>query len=107
MNTKFLLTIGLIFSLLGFAASATDLARYVGWTIAADKRIAGYVDDKGNEKSEFDGCDFDWKIIFDDRTFLTCTGYHYHYAYHPEAILLVRNNSWMMLVDGDAYDMRN
>ncbi len=107
MKAKYLLAIALAFSLFGLAASATDLGRYVGWTIAAKKNIAGYVDEKGNEKSQFDGCNFNWKIIFDDRTVLTCTSYSYHYAYRPEAILLVRNNSWIMLVDGDAYDMRN
>jgi hypothetical protein len=107
MNGKCLLAIALALSLFGLTASATNLGRYVGWTIAADKTIAGYVDEKGIEKSQFDGCNFNWKIIFDDRTVLTCTGYSYHYAYRPEAILLVRNNSWIMLVDGDAYDMRN
>lgn len=107
MKAKSLLAIVLTFSLFGLVASATDMGNYVGWTIVADKRIAGYVDEKGNEKSQFDGCNYGWKIIFDDRTFLTCSGYHYHYAYHPEAILLVRGGAWTMLVNDDAYDMRN
>jgi hypothetical protein len=107
VKEKFLLAICFVLSLFSVAASATDLGRYVGWTIAAEKTITGYIDEKGNEKSQFDGCNYNWTIIFDDRTVLTCTGYSYHYAYRPQAILLVRNHSWIMLVDGDAYDMRN
>jgi hypothetical protein len=63
MNAKTLSAVTLASSLFSFAASASDLNSYVGWTIAAAKRIAGYIDEKGNEKSQFDGCNYGWKII--------------------------------------------
>lgn len=72
-----------------------------------EKAITGYVDDKGNEKSQFDRCNFGRKIMFDDRTYLTCRGYSYHYAYRPDAILLVRNNSWLMIVDDEEFEVSN
>ena len=65
MKAKFLLAICFVVPLFSLAASATDMGRYVGWTIAAQKRIAGYLDEKGNEKSQFDGCNYNWTIIFD------------------------------------------
>src|SRR5208282_2419751 len=79
---------------------ANDLGDYVGYTIAAKKTIAGYQDQDGKRDSSFVGCNFGRKIIFDDQTFLTCSSYSYTYAYRPEAILLVRNGSWIMVVNG-------
>jgi hypothetical protein len=95
--------------LLAFAVSAqaVSFAQYVGYTIAGAKYIKGYVTKDGEFKTQFDGCDFGRQIVFDDGTYLTCTQYGYHYAYHPEAVLLVRHGEWVMIVDDKAYDMRN
>ncbi len=89
------------------AAQAADLNRYVGYTIAAKKTIVGYVDADGKRKDTFEGCNFGRRIVFDDRTYLTCSEFGYQYSYRPDAILLVRNGSWKMVVEGSEYDMRN
>jgi hypothetical protein len=107
MTAKVLVAIALTFSLGCVARSASDIGRYVGWTIAAKKTITGYIDENGKRESQFNGCNYNWKIIFDDSTYLTCEGYSYHYAYRPDAVLLVRNNSWTMLVENEAFDMKN
>ncbi|MGH8402384.1 MAG: hypothetical protein ACRESO_03105 [Gammaproteobacteria bacterium] len=105
--------IALILMMLASTAAATDLSNYIGYTIAAQKTIVGYVDQNGRRGDSFEGCKYGRKIIFDDNTYLTCTeydyayAYAYAYAYRPDAILLVRNGSWVMIVDDEAYDMQN
>jgi hypothetical protein len=103
MNKMLLIFMPLAFS----TVFASDIGQFVGYTIAAKKTIAGYQDDNGKSDSSFEGCNFGRKIIFADQTYLTCTSYSYQYAYRPEAILLVRNGSWIMLVESERYDMRN
>ena len=53
----------------------------VGYTILSVKTVDG----------DFEGCDFDKKIIFTDGTYVTCMGYGYQYSYMPKAILLGTN----------------
>jgi hypothetical protein len=86
---------------------AVDLGRYVGFTIAGKKTIAGFQDEDGKHDTSFEGCNYGRRILFDDETYLTCTSYGYSYAYRPEAILLVRAGTWVMLVGDNSYQMRN
>jgi hypothetical protein len=88
-------------------ANAVDIADYVGWTVVAKKTIVGYVDQDGKSDSSFQGCNFYRKIVFDDQTYLTCTGYGYHYAYRPDATILHKGSSWKIIVDGESFDMSN
>jgi hypothetical protein len=98
---------GLLLMVSSVAQAYDDMGRYVGYVIAAKKTIVGYQNSDGKREDSFEGCDFGRAIIFDDGTYLTCSGYGYQYAYRPEAILLVRNGSWKMIVNSSAYDMRN
>ena len=91
----------------GVVQAYGGLGDYVGYVIAAKKTIVGYQNSDGKRADSFEGCDFGRAIIFDDNTYLTCSGYGYQYAYRPEAVLLVRNGSWKMVVGGSTYDMRN
>lgn len=86
---------------------ANDLSQYAGYTIVANKYVTGYVDRDGKLHDDFEGCDYDRKIIFDDGTYLTCQSYSYSYSYHPQATLLVRGSTWVMIVDSNAYNMSN
>jgi hypothetical protein len=88
-------------------AFAVNLSHYVGYTIVAVKTIKGYVTEDGEFKTSFEGCQYGRKIVFDDNTYLTCNEYGYQYAYRPDAVLLARNGTWAMVVEGDSYDMRN
>jgi hypothetical protein len=86
---------------------AVDLGRYVWYTIAGKKTIAGFQDEDGKHDTSFEGCNYGRKILFDDQTYLTCTSCGYSYAYRPEAILLVRSGTWVMLVGENSYQMSN
>ena len=95
------------------AGIVDDMGSYVGYTIVAVKKIAGYRDSGGKRADEFEGCEYGRTILFDDGTGLTCSGYHYHYKYHPSALLLMRSSEFqgnriasvVMIVDDEAYDM--
>jgi hypothetical protein len=79
----------------------------VGDTIVGVFTITGYQDPDGTGKNQFDGCQYGRTIIFDDSKVLKCFGYSYHYAYRPEALVLVRGGDFKMLVDGEIFDMQN
>jgi hypothetical protein len=95
------------------ADTADTLENYVGYTIVASKTIVGYRDKDGKSSDDFEGCDFDRKIRFDDGTTLTCSGYDYTYAYRPTALILMKSSEFqgrktaqaVMIVEDDAYDM--
>lgn len=89
-----------------FADVTSELGRYVGYTIVASKTIAGYQDRNGKKADDFEGCDFDRIIIFDDNKILTCAGYGYQYSYRPTAIILSNGSVFKMIVGNDVYDMR-
>lgn len=58
-------------------------------------------------QGEFEGCDFNKRIALDDGLIFVCQTYHYHYAYHPEVLILknVRGNSgFKIVIDDDEYD---
>jgi hypothetical protein len=82
--------------------------------IVGTKTIVGYVDKKGQKKDDFEGCDFDRTIIFDDGTGITCSSYGYQYAYRPTAVLLMKSmqisgknfGQVVMIVESDSYDMQ-
>lgn len=88
---------------LPFAANAylaDELADLVGWEVAWSGRITGFQDENGKRSDDYEGCEHGRKLILDDRFTVTCTSYHYSYAYNPRAVLL-RNGSSMKLVVQD------
>jgi hypothetical protein len=105
------LSIGL--ALCSSSIDALDLSSYVGYTIVAAKTVTGYRDKNGKHSHEFEGCDFDRVIVFDDGTKLTCSSYSYSYSYRPEAVILMKNSEYqgrtfalvVMIVDDEEYEM--
>jgi hypothetical protein len=104
-------------ALLPVAANCTVadiLGEYSGYTIAAAKRVAGYIDKDGKKSDDFEGCEYDRQIVFDDGSVLICSSYHYHYTYHPLAAILIKTMdvsgqrfaTIVMIVGDDAYEMR-
>ena len=75
-----------------------------GWTVAAVTQVDG----------EFEGCDFDRRIIFSNRWVLTCDTYSYSYAYRPDAVIFTKSvryqsqSYWLVkvLIDDEFYDMQ-
>jgi hypothetical protein len=95
-----LLALGICLTMPTLAFAACNLDSMVGWTLIARKTIAGRID-KGVRKDDFEGCDFDRIIVFDDNTGVLCTSYSYTYAYYPTAYVWARGSSLKMCVESD------
>jgi hypothetical protein len=99
----------LILCLLGFffstpAVAECDLDMIVGYTLVAAKYISGYIQDE-KRKNDFEGCEWDRIIVFDDNTGVRCTTYSYSYSYHPKAYIFSNGASMQMCVDGHMYSV--
>jgi len=85
------------------ALDVSDLDEVEGWTLAA---VTTVVDD-------FEGCDFEKAVRFENGWRLVCSDYSYTYAYRPEAAIFVRKWSyegrdyWIakVLIEDEFYDM--
>jgi hypothetical protein len=70
---------------IGLRADCADTLRQLkGWTVVDVTAVDG----------EFEGCDFGRKIKLDGGTVLTCAGYGYLYAYHPDAVVFGKRSSF-------------
>jgi hypothetical protein len=78
-------------------AFACELDEMVGWTLIARKTIEGRID-KGVRKEDFEGCEYDRIIVFDDNTGVRCTSYSYHYSYRPTAYVWANGSALKMCV---------
>lgn len=88
-----------------WAAAQCDLSDLVGYTLVAQKTIAGYIENE-NRGEDFEGCNFDRIIVFDDNTGVQCLTYSYSYSYRPEAYIFVEGpTSMKMCVEGELYDV--
>lgn len=69
--------------------------------------VTGWYDKTGQKKKgdSFEGCEHGRVIVFDDRVTLTCATYSYSYSYRPKAIILVKDNAWIMVVGSNSYSM--
>ena len=84
-------------------ARALDQSELVGYTLIEEKTIDG----------DFEGCDFDKRIVFMDGTYLTCSTYTYTYSYMPTAYIYGRQFQYKgkvlmdvkMVVEDEIYDM--
>ena len=101
--------LGIVLLLISASASADfvdDAKNYVGYTIVAVKTVTKWVDPSSGKSSDsFEGCEHGRIIVFDDNTALVCAEYGYQYAYRPDAAILSNGSSFVMVVEGDAYDM--
>jgi len=88
------------------AFNAFLFSRLIGYTIVASKTVASYIDPDGRTGTDFQGCNYGRKIVFDDNTALTCSEYNYEYSYQPTAILLVKGASIKMIVESTIFEMR-
>ena len=102
MKRKIPLLFLLYFFLIG-PALALDQSELAGYTLIDEKIIDG----------DFEGCDFDKRIIFMDGTYLTCSTYSYTYSYMPTAYIYGRQFKYerkvfidiKMVVEDEIYDM--
>src|SRR5580704_3615581 len=80
------------------ALAGCDLDDMVGWTLIARKTIASTIDSDGHRRDDFEGCDFDRVVVFDDNTGVRCTTYSYTYSYRPKAYIWANGVSMKMCV---------
>lgn len=52
---------------------------------------------------EFEGCDFGRTIVFENGLGFECETYHYHYAFHPKAMIIQYEGSLHVTIAGEAY----
>ena len=105
MRPKLWSVAGLAVMLVGPAEAQCNLSGLVGYTLIAQKTIDGYVqgEKRGND---FEGCDFDRIIVFDDNTGVRCMTYSYTYSYRPDAYIFATNlGSMKMCVENELYDV--
>jgi hypothetical protein len=103
MKQLFLASIVLVASTSAKAIDASDFDDLVGYTIVAVTQV----------NDEFEGCDHDKRIRFDNGWTLTCSEYSYSYAYRPDAVIFAKSfpyrgtTYWMLkaLIDDEFYDM--
>jgi hypothetical protein len=108
-----LLLVALLVCVAAAADIVDELSSYTGYTIVGTKTVIGYRDKNGKRSDDFEGCDFDRTIKFDDGTVLTCSSYSYTYAYRPTALILMKTNEYqgrkfasvVMIVEDEAYEM--
>jgi hypothetical protein len=102
--TRFGVPALLIVTSSAIALDASDFNGLEGWTVAAVTTVRG----------DFEGCDFEKRIRFDNGWTLTCSGYSYSYAYRPDAVIFSKaieikgRNYWMIkvLIDDEFYEMQ-
>lgn len=86
------------------ALDASDFSDLEGWTVAAVTQVT----------DEFEGCDFDRTIRFDNGWEMRCNTYFYSYAYRPDAVIFVKSvqyqgqGFWLtkVLIDDEFYEMQ-
>jgi hypothetical protein len=83
MKWSLLFAVLLLIMQAGAAFAECVLDDLVGYTLIASKYIAGRIDNNVR-KDDFQGCDFDRIIVFDDNTGVRCVSYSYTYYYHPK-----------------------
>jgi len=107
--SKYISLVGALLSLVSGSSNATcemDVSKYVGWTIVHSGTVTGYIDEKGKEHDEFEGCDYGRRLLVDYRYQVTCTSYSYTYAYRPDIVILSNGSSKIACIDDDTFDIR-
>jgi hypothetical protein len=105
MKKLLLIALLFIFSAQAHADWEDELRQLKGYTLLEIATITGTIDSNGKRNDSFEGCEYGRKIIFDYNKTLTCNTYNYQYEYRPDAFIFVRNGNFIMIVDGEAYDM--
>ena len=95
----------LVYLFNGAARAECELSELIGYTMIAEKTVAGFVEN-GKKSDEFEGCDFDRIIIFDDNTGVRCDTYNYSYSYRPSAYIFAnRFGAIKMCVEDELFDV--
>lgn len=105
---KSLLAIGLtVASFVAAAAIPEDmLGSLKGYTILGSYQITGWRDTDGKKGDAYEGCNYGRVLILNYQSAVTCSGYWYEYAYHPNVVILSNGTSMKMLLNGNVRDIQ-
>jgi hypothetical protein len=117
MKRAMVFVMALLFCALGSLADSIDtdkLGDLVGYTVLAATNVKG----------SFEGADYDKLVALDNGLIFEFRTYHYHYAYHPAAIVFGKRTSaqelrtlglktvpedgivtYKLIIDDDIYDV--
>ena len=93
------LLLGIVIALVGggvAAASALEDLAKDGYAVIEKTSVDG----------EFEGCDFNKRIPFQDGIVFVCETYSYSYAYDPDVLILknITSGDIKVLIDDEEYD---
>ena len=102
--------IAAIFILIGNTAANArcemDVSDYVGWQIIYAGTVTGYIDDRGVEKDDFEGCEYGRVLIIDYSMAVTCATYLYSYSYYPDIVILSNGTRMEACINNEMYDIQ-
>ncbi len=109
MNAKTVASMAILALVLATTAEAgceVDVSDYVGWRIIYSGTVTGYMDENGKKEDDFEGCEYGRILIVDYSKKVTCAGYSYAYAFHPDIVVLSKGHSLQACIDNEMYDIR-
>tara|TARA_R110002020_G_scaffold277225_1_gene492479 strand:- start:2251 stop:2556 length:306 start_codon:yes stop_codon:yes gene_type:complete len=84
-----------------FSALASDLEDLAkdGYAVIDETTVKGY---------DFEGCEYDKVIAFNNGLKFKCSEYSYHYSYNPEVYILMhaRHGDYKVIIDDEEFDGR-
>ena len=120
MKAKHFFNVISFFCMLGMLSSSAYagceivLSKNIGWTIVANKSIAGWKDDGKEKQNGFEGCNYGRTIYFSDGTSAICNSYGEHFLKNPKAIIIGKNvnpksklfTMFKMIVENKEYHLK-
>lgn len=84
-----------------FSALASDLEDLAkdGYAVIDETTVKGY---------DFEGCEYDRVIAFNNGLKFQCSEYSYHYSYNPEVYILkhAQYDSYKVIIDDEEFEGR-
>lgn len=86
---------------ISFGALASDLEDLAkdGYAVIDETTVKGY---------DFEGCEYDKVIAFNNGLKFKCSEYSYHYSYNPEVYILkhAQYDSYKVIIDDEEFEGR-
>jgi hypothetical protein len=89
---KFALVVGVLHAPTALSSDLEDLARR-GYAVVETTRVRG----------EYEGCEFDRRLVLDDGRIFVCREYKYSYSFSPEVLVLehIRQGDKKFIINDD------
>jgi|TARA_B110001469_G_C9461790_1_gene232668 hypothetical protein len=87
-------------------ACEVDMSDLVGYQVIYSGTVTGHIDNNGQEKDSFEGCEYGRVLIVDNYKQVVCAGYSYSYAYRPDIVVFANGYERKACVDDEVFDLR-